>query len=74
MLFVTHEDVRYKWTFTRQKGDRQLYGLAMPVFAVLSFEGNSANCFIQLVQKPELGAHAEVGDGEEAELLEYELA
>jgi len=66
VLLVAHKDVGDEGTLTRQKRDRKLYGLSVPVFAILPLVLYSTNRFVQLVQKPELGAHAEIGNGQEA--------
>jgi len=41
----------------------------MPVFGVLAFKGLVLNLFLELVEEPVLGAHAEVTHGQKTELL-----
>eukprot|EP00354_Favella_ehrenbergii_P003012 CAMPEP_0170453494 /NCGR_PEP_ID=MMETSP0123-20130129/2059_1 /TAXON_ID=182087 /ORGANISM="Favella ehrenbergii, Strain Fehren 1" /LENGTH=129 /DNA_ID=CAMNT_0010715889 /DNA_START=3398 /DNA_END=3786 /DNA_ORIENTATION=- len=46
----------------------------VPVLAVFTLERHPADRLVELMQKAELCAHTEVGDGQEAQLFEHELA
>ena len=71
MLFITHEDVRDQGTLARQERDGQLDCFSVPILGVSPLEFDAADGLIELVEEAEFGAHAEVGDREEADLLYY---
>lgn len=74
VFLVAHQDVRHQRALARQKRNRKLNGLSVPVLAVLSLIFYTANRFVKLMQEPELCAHAEVGDSKETKLFKDEFA
>jgi len=60
--------VRNQGTLAGKEGDGDLDGLPVPVLGVPPGVDLLAQHFLQLVQEPVLGAHAEVGDHQEAYL------
>ena len=74
VFLVAHQNVRDERALTRQEGDSELHCLAVPVLTVFSLVLDAANCFIKLMEKAELSAHAEVGDCQETKLFEDELS
>ena len=66
VLFITHQNVRDEWAFTRKERYGHLNGFSVPVLRVFPFESLFLNFFLQLVQESIFCAHAEVAHGKEA--------